>query len=551
MRSIASCVFLFAMMSKAYSQTPLKESEKIASFCKIWGFLKYYHPEVAKGKLDWDKEFMDRIDKISRLKTKQQLSAYYLNWISSLGKIGYCKTCNNNIPENLKFNLDLRWTANSALFTDKLTGKLVYIKKNRNQGKNHYVQAQMIAGNPIFSNEKPYTDSVFPSAALRLLSLSRYWNIINYFFPYKYLIGEDWNKALVEMIPKFKDAKDTTAYHLAMLELINKIHDGHAGFNTEYINKYFGLKMPPFRFKIIEDKVYVVELYNDSLCIKNDIRKGDVFLSIDNVDIKEIIGTGSKSGAALNEAVKYRKHISLIFNGNTDSVITRFERDGFISEKIVYRYLFTDFNYQWTTKKNTDDTTKIINGNIGYVNMGLLMPKQVNKVMDEFKKNKAIIFDVRNYPNGTMFYIANSLNSESKAFAKFTKPDMSYPGVYQFMKPYFCGKKNESPYNGKVILLFDERTQSHAEFTLMALQTAPNVTSIGSHTAGADGNVSLVTFPGNYQSHISGIGIYYPDGRETQRIGIIPDIVVKPTIEGLRAGKDELLDKAIEIINKD
>jgi len=105
------------------------------------------------------------------------------------------------------------------------------------------------------------------------------------------------------------------------------------------------------------------------------------------VDIKEIIGTGSKFSAASNEAVKYRKHITMIFNGNTDSVITRFERDGFISEKIVYRYLFTDFNYQWTTKKNTDDTTKIMNGNIGYVNMGMLMPKQVNKVMDELKKN--------------------------------------------------------------------------------------------------------------------------------------------------------------------
>ena len=43
----------------------------------------------------------------------------------------------------------------------------------------------------------------------------------------------------------------------------------------------------------------------------------------------------------------------------------------------------------------------------------------------------------------------------------------------------------------------------------------------------------------------------YPNGDETQRIGIVPDIEVKPTVKGIRAGKDELLEKAIEIINEE
>jgi C-terminal processing protease CtpA/Prc len=48
---------------------------------------------------------------------------------------------------------------------------------------------------------------------------------------------------------------------------------------------------------------------------------------------------------------------------------------------------------------------------------------------------------------------------------------------------------------------------------------------------------------------VTGIGVYYPDGRETQRVGIIPNIEVKPTITGLKLNKDEVLEKAIEIIN--
>lgn len=73
---------------------------------------------------------------------------------------------------------------------------------------------------------------------------------------------------------------------------------------------------------------------------------------------------------------------------------------------------------------------------------------------------------------------------------------------------------------------------------------------VGSTTAGADGNVSSIVLPGGLQTMISGVGVYYPDGTETQRIGIVPDIIVKPTIEGIKIGKDEVLEKAIELINQ-
>jgi C-terminal processing protease CtpA/Prc len=71
---------------------------------------------------------------------------------------------------------------------------------------------------------------------------------------------------------------------------------------------------------------------------------------------------------------------------------------------------------------------------------------------------------------------------------------------------------------------------------------------IGSTTAGADGDVSSFALPGNLRTMISGNGVYYPDGRETQRVGIVPDIEVKPTLQGIRAGRDEVLEKAIALI---
>jgi hypothetical protein len=47
----------------------------------------------------------------------------------------------------------------------------------------------------------------------------------------------------------------------------------------------------------------------------------------------------------------------------------------------------------------------------------------------------------------------------------------------------------------------------------------------------------------------SGLGVFYPDGTNTQRVGVRIDHYVTPTIEGIRTGRDELLEKAIELIN--
>jgi C-terminal processing protease CtpA/Prc len=71
---------------------------------------------------------------------------------------------------------------------------------------------------------------------------------------------------------------------------------------------------------------------------------------------------------------------------------------------------------------------------------------------------------------------------------------------------------------------------------------------VGSTTAGADGNVSQIILPGGLSTMISGIGVFYPDKRPTQRVGIVADVEVRPTIAGIRAGRDEVLEEALRQI---
>ncbi|NJK97445.1 MAG: hypothetical protein HC905_23300 [Bacteroidales bacterium] len=130
-----------------------------------------------------------------------------------------------------------------------------------------------------------------------------------------------------------------------------------------------------------------------------------------------------------------------------------------------------------------------------------------------------------------------------------TEPDYDYPGHVKYISPLKAGLVyNPNYYQGKIIILLNSESMSRSEFTAMAMMQAENVTIIGSQTAGADGDVSVLPLPGAIFTYFSGLGVYHPDGSETQRIGLVPDIKIKPTLQGLINGEDEYLERALEYI---
>lgn len=106
------------------------------------------------------------------------------------------------------------------------------------------------------------------------------------------------------------------------------------------------------------------------------------------------------------------------------------------------------------------------------------------------------------------------------------------------------------PYKGRVILLVDELTQSNPEFQAMAFQSCPQTLTIGSPTSGANGSIVWIPLPGQMTS-FSGIGALYPDGTQPQTVGVRLDVEVNDTVESLQAGRDLVLEKALELASGD
>lgn len=517
--------------------------EKLSATAKVWGFLKYYHPQVAKGQYNWDEQLFTVLEKVKKTETPQEFSEVLSQWVENLGEVKECTKCLSVNQEELFLkNFDLSWI-DSEIFTKDLSRKLRFIEKNRVQGSQYYISTSP-AGNVIVQNEPQYENFTWEEKELRLLSLFRYWNQVEYFFPYKYQMDQSWDKTLEKLLPLFLNAQNEQEYHMAMLQLTATLDDSHGWLITDFTNQHYGYFWAPVKLKMIDGKVVVAEMYDKSKAEKDDWQMGDILKAVAGVLVSELIAEDMKYMSGSNLSAMYRNIEISLLNGSTTSVEIEILRDGKLQKKDVSRYLKSKFNKE----KREDPKWKIIDGNIGYVNLGILENNDVAQMMKELKTTKAIIFDIRNYPKGTLYTIANEINTESKPFVKFTLPNLEYPGQFTWTEAYNAGKKNHNAYVGKVVLLINENTQSHAEFTAMALQTAPDVTIIGSQTAGADGNVSDISFLGKFKTYMSGIGVFYPDGRETQRIGIVPDIKVKPTLKGIKEGKDEVLEKALEVI---
>jgi hypothetical protein len=521
----------------------------------LWGFLKYLHPSIANGDHNWDADLFRVLPNILSAQTKEEANRVLEKWVDALGKPDSCKTCKSiQYDSSIKLLPDYGNLFNNGNLNRSLIEKLDYIKNNRNQDENYYVDLAEGVGNPVFTKENPYYKMVYPDAGYRLLSLFRYWNMIQYFYPYKYAIGENWNNVLPEFIPKFINAKDSIQYTLSCLEIIARIHDSHAniwGINNS-LDSYFGKYHAPVQAKFIEDKLVVTDYYSDTLSIKEKIKIGDIITAINNQPVNILVKKylyltpGSNYETQLRDMPNQR-----LLRSNVDSILVEVQRNNKIMRITIPCFLVGKLNFGIDFNPSPKDSSyKILDGNIGYLFPGRYKNSQLPAIKKMFDNTRGIIIDMRCYPSEFMpFTFGAYIKPSESPFVKFTNGDIMNPGLFTFGSPFSNGKLNLAYYKGPIVEIVDASTQSQAEYTTMAFQTAPDMTVIGSTTAGADGNVSPIILPGGIYTLISGIGVYYVNEEETQRKGIKINMELSPTVESIRNGKDLLMEKAIGIIN--
>ncbi|QES89404.1 S41 family peptidase [Rhizosphaericola mali] len=530
-----------------------RNTQLLTNIGMIWGLLKYYHPAITDGKYNWDNELLKILPSILDSTNKKPYTTIY-NWIDQLGEVRIENEKKNDLSKN---PLDIQPQYGNLFASNNLPNdlksKLRIIIDNFEAPPTSYYISLTTNKNPSFTNEETYPESPYPDLGLRLISLFRYWNMINYFFPYRNLIGSDWNKTLTDYLPLFIHAKDKNEYTLACLRLIGSIHDTHANvYNNKTLDSIKGVYMSPFKAEFIENKLVVTDYYKDTLGISLNVHIGDVIDEIDGVSVDSLVKKYIDLSPASNHITSLRVLASLngfLLRGQQKKASVVINHKTIYYERIPARLIPGNFDFMHHQVK---EAYKLVHNNIGYINPAKLKGTDLSEIRNFFKDTKGLVFDFRCYPSFfTVYVYAEWLKSQKNEFLRITGPSLNRPGAINFLTGVYNGLDQNDCYKNKIVFIVNETTQSSAEYQTMALSSRSNSVVIGSTTAGADGDISKIILPGNIYTLISGLGIYYPDGKATQRVGLKRDITITPTITGIKNGQDELLDKAVEIIEND
>lgn len=361
--------------------------------------------------------------------------------------------------------------------------------------------------------------------------------------PYKDVIGTNWGAVLASHIRPIALASDADQYQLALLRLIATINDSHA-------NVRFPASPPrgqcslPVALRMVEGRPIV---FAGLAAEKSGLETGDLLVSIDGVRVSTLAESFLPFISASNEAsrdVAISRALTLGECANARLVV---DRAGAEQQLQVPRVAVQTLNSpRLFSHDRAGETFQLLSDKVGYLQLSSIRAADIPQVLDAAAATHGLIVDLRNYPGDFVpFLLGSRLIQKATAFVGFTQPDAGNPGAFRWQAPTIIEPKGPA-YAGNVIVLVDEMSISQSEYTAMALRAAPRVKVFGSMTAGADGNVSPIVLPGNLRTGISGIGVFYPDRKPTQRVGIVPDKVIQPTIAGIRAGRDEILEAALE-----
>ena len=524
--------------------------ENLTLLGRIWGFVKYHHPRITGGTVNWDYELFRILPSLLDARDRMSARVTLEEWLGDLGDPDSCGRC-AVLPADSHLSPDIDWIGDRGLLGDEVSGRLELIYNRRPANLEHYyVSHEPGVGNPLFLNEATYRDQPLPDAGFRLLALYRYWNIIEYWFPYRDVIGENWIDVLFDFVPRVMAASTVDEYRLTLTELITRINDTHANLRADSNPQPpRGSAELPVVLRFVEDEAVVTGFSHPVRGPATGLRIGDVIGAIDGRSVDSLVTAWRPFYPASNQAARLRNIALNLTRGEPGEIeITGTRLDGPFSLS-AERVSSVEVDLRaGLTHDLPGETFQLLSDEVAYLKLSSVVAADVANYVNAAADADVLVVDIRNYPSAFMvFALGGRLVTEPTEFARFTIGDASNPGAFSWTFPLTLTPLQPN-FSGAVVILVDETSLSQAEYTTMALQAAPNTIVVGSTTAGADGNVSGIPLPGGITTLISGIGVFYPDGTPTQRIGIVPDLEVSPTIAGIREGRDEVLEAGVSYV---
>ena len=333
-------------------------------------------------------------------------------------------------------------------------------------------------------------------------------------------------------------------FFLLLERLIVSLRDSHTNLASYPTKKFFA---PPG---------YKIEMVGRDVHLFKRGRWLGKILSIGGSPIKSLMSLWAKRVAASSKqfrSVRVKDSLRLNERNTPLEVMVQTTNKRRIRLSLACRKIVPK------TLSNRDIVSARVIDGIGYLRISTWSgeySQQIKSLCDSAfdgftRKNvRALIIDVRGNQGGDSkiaAYIAGRFFTNRVLFGvtktRISKSNLRYRTIRAHVEP----RQPHIPF--PLILLVDAYCHSSNEYFIAGLKDNKQAILIGQTTAGGSGNPTMVEIPyreSKLKVRIATWRYYRAIGAPLERKGIKPNIIVKPTIEDLKNGRDVVLERAIK-----
>lgn len=431
-------------------------------------------------------------------------------------------------------------------------------------GSATYPKADIVSLNRLKSDLSCIsTDRVFNPHA-NLASIVITWNVFQHFFPYFDVIDTDWNKVLGETLKNTLANKRQKDFFMTLRKMIAQTDDGHGNVNSEY------MYCLPVRFEVIENKIVITASEDTNL------KRGDIIHKINEKPALEVLNEEEKMISGSPQLRRYRTLNILAAKLDSDPVTNKekpessfsssgykpvpsgtsliIERDGKEQKVSVTNSRIGNIYFNpIDERKYSSETIIEIEPEVYYVNMANCTVDNFEAKKATLANAKAVIYDQRRSYKLTFFEIIPHLIEKQVTSAWWNVPQTVYPNHkrVEFSKSNWNIEPKQPFFKSKSIIINTPSIMSSGETTMGIIDHYNLATTVGKATGGCNGNTNTINLPCGYSVIWTGMKVLKHDGSQLYLKGFEPDFPVNETIQAIREGRDEYLEKALEIARQE
>ena len=409
--------------------------------------------------------------------------------------------------------------------------------------------------------QTPYAPNI--SEAEKIAGLSKLWSEAKYNFVYFDQVPDlDWDQLYLEYLTKVSNTKSTLDYFKILQTFYAQLQDGHTGVwaaADSLADLLYG--RPAFLTKLVEDKVLVDEVFSDSLR-QLGIRSGVEIVRIDGVPVHQYANQQVRpyQGGSTPQNVEVATYTYQLLRGaKNQPVAITFNWNDSVFQHVLPRTGYTDYH------SSPDFSFRLLPGNIAYVALNTFENDNawnsfVAAYDDSIANTEALILDVRRNGGGDsgygwniLGYLTNTAFQTNAYSSRLYSPLRRARGegvVFESLGEGTWSPQGEKVYSKPVVVVTSGRTFSAAEDFVIAFDAMERGTVVGEATGGSTGQPLSFAVPGGIMARVCAKRDTYPNGEEWIGIGIMPDIEVHPKVADLQAGRDTVLEAALEYLGE-